>query len=130
MGTISKTKGYENIYQHISFDKEFRSMFGKAVPKRYQNRLDKRLVELEKSGKLAIDGVQFEKLEGKAGKAGLCSIRYTKSVLNPRVIYAYMIDDKHVVLLSAFLEKGAADYINPTKKALLRLATIKEELGL
>ena len=130
MGTILKTDGYENIYQHINFDKEFRDMFGKVVPKRYQNWLDKSLITLEKCGKQAVDGIQFEKLAGKEGKAGLYSIRYSRSVLNPRLIYAYFIDDKHVVLLSAFLEKSSRDYISPSKKALSRLETIKEELGL
>lgn len=128
MNTIERHPGFENIYLHYKFTKEFKSMFGKSVPVQYTNWLHRRLLMLEKEGKQAVDGVSFEKLKGKEGDAGLYSIRYAKSKANPRVIYAYIGEDGECALLSAFLERDAKDYENAGKRALHRLKEIKEEL--
>lgn len=129
MDNIKKDPIFQHIFQYTGFSKEFNSMFGKSVPKRYQEWLYRRLIMLDREGKNAVDGVQIEKLKGKEGAAGLYSIRYARSKENPRVIYAHIFDDRYIILLTAFLEKNSNDYKVGSERALQRLKKVKEGIN-
>ena len=96
---ILKTRGFENIYHVEPFFDEFNDLFSKSGQlSRYRNTLFKRVQKLDVQGVLAIDGFNYEKIEGP-----VYAIR-DKSTLNPRTLFA-LIDGKRVYLLSVFLEK-------------------------
>lgn len=128
MGILKQLPEFQNIFEYPGFSKELNSLFGKSVPIRYQQWLYRRLSALDIEGNNAVDGIQIEKMKGKEGNAGLYSIRYSRSKENPRVIYAYLMDNVRVVLLTAFLEKDSSDYRIASARALHRLDLIKGDI--
>lgn len=121
---IIKFKGYNNIYAVDSFYSEYQSLFGKSKGSydKYLKKLRFNLSILDKELKKAIQYQQFEQLEN----SNLYSIRHV-SVLNPRVVYAYIDNDGKVILLSAFKEKSKADYDRGMSQAKQRLKQLEGE---
>lgn len=121
---IIKLKDYKNIYAVDSFSSEYQSLFGKSkgLYNQYLKKLRFNLSILDKEMKKAIQYQQFEQLEN----SNLYSIRHV-SVINPRVVYAYIDDDGKVILLSAFKEKNASDYDRGMKQAEQRLKQLEGE---
>lgn len=121
---IIKLKDYNNIYAVDSFYSEYQSLFGKSkgLYNQYLKKLRFNLSILDKELKKAIQYQQFEQLEN----SNLYSIRHV-SVLNPRVVYAYIDNDGKVILLSAFKEKSTSDYDRGMNQAKQRLKQLEGE---
>lgn len=97
--------GINSTYAISNVKKEFRKAVDepwKQEPpwKRYQQKLIEDLAVLEQEQENAIDLPQFEKLNG---VDRLYSIRHPESKKNVRVIYT--IEERSIILLTAFLEK-------------------------
>lgn len=121
---ILSVEGFEHIFQVDSFAEDLYACIGKdkRTLKSYQKRLRKRLDILEANGKRATNKFQFEYIE-----KNLYSIRFPESELNPRVLYAFILDNNTVILLTAFLEKNKSDYEFGKRKARNIMHHIKEE---
>lgn len=126
---IVKNNMFSQIYEVDCFQKEFKEMsdekfvFEPPYP-RYQKWLIGKLRVLEEFKEEAIKLRDFEYLEGTSPK--LYSIRYPKSKLNPRVIYAYL-DEGEILLLTAFKEKNSSDYDRHIKLAQRRIKVLERE---
>ncbi|MFI3169365.1 MAG: type II toxin-antitoxin system RelE/ParE family toxin [Faecalibacterium sp.] len=118
---IVKTKGFENIYEVDYFRKEFKAItdekwkLSEPFP-RYQKWLIGRLAVLDKNPQEALHSNHFEKLNA---DPTIYAIRYPKSKLNPRVLYV-CVEDKNIILLTAFKEKSSSDYANAISVAQSR----------
>lgn len=121
---VVKLKDYNNIYAVDSFDSEYKSLFAKSKSdySHYLKKLRFNLSILDKELKKAIQYQQFEQLEN----TNIYSIRHV-SVINPRVIYAYIDEAGKVILLTAFKEKNASDYERGIKQAKQRLKQLEGE---
>jgi len=121
---IIKLKDYNNIYAIDSFFSEYRGLFGKskAAHTQYLQKLRFNLDILDREMKKSIQYQQFEQLEN----TNLYSIRHV-SVINPRVVFAYIDSDGKVILLSSFKEGKRADYNRAVEQAKQRLKQLEEE---
>ena len=70
---------------------------------------------LDTDGLKALNYEQFEQLKG-IENPHLFAIRHPRSTIDERYIYIYM-DDKTIVLLTAFLKKDAKYYSAAIKRA-------------
>ncbi|MCL2338031.1 MAG: hypothetical protein FWC60_11500 [Firmicutes bacterium] len=114
---IQKVAGYNRIYQAECFPNEVKDMFGKNIGemRRYLKWLYAWLHVLDKAGLDALNFEQFEHLKV-TERPHLYAIRHPHSVINERYLYVY-IDDESVILLTAFMEKDAKDYLAAIKHA-------------
>lgn len=121
---IIKLKDYNNIYAVDSFYSEYQSLFGKSknLYDQHLKKLRYNLKILDSEMKKAIQYQQFEQLEN----SNLYSIRHV-SIINPRVVYAYINDDGKIILLSSFKEKTKSDYTRGMKQAKERLKQLEGE---
>lgn len=128
---LVKFRGWNNIYAVERFEKEFEKLTKENVSKnplgRYNNWLHNRCEKLDSDSGNAVDGKCIEDLHVEVKENGdtfsLYSVRYSRSKLNPRVIFTFM-NGKTVILLCCFAEKSSNDYdkaINLCKKRLKAL---------
>ena len=93
---------FNNVLAVDGFQKEFeRTVKETKTDGRYHRWLRRKLSVLDASSYRALDDRDFECLQNTNPK--LYAIRYPHSILNPRVIYAY-IDNGKACLLCAFKE--------------------------
>lgn len=123
---IIKNALFSKVYEVKCFQDEFLNMTKEenaGVPPypRYQKWLIKSLQTLDELGKKALNLRDFEQLEKKEPK--ICSIRYPNSVLNPRVLFVYLEEDK-ILLLAAFKEKSKSDYTRNISRAKKRFKVL------
>lgn len=121
---IVKLEGYNNIYAIDSFFSEYMTLFGKskAAHTQYLKKLRSNLDILDREMKKSIQYQQFELLDN----TNLYSIRHV-SVINPRVIFAYIDNDGKVILLSSFKEGKRSDYNRAVEQAKQRLKQLEGE---
>lgn len=123
---IIKLKGYDHLYAVDSFFSEYQALFGKSAAehRKYLIKLRKNLGILDREMKSASTGYQqFEKLEG----VELWSIRHV-SKFNPRVIYAFFMDDEKIILISSFKEHNKSDYERGIQLAKARIKQLEVTL--
>lgn len=124
---ILKVDGFNNIYQVDCFQTEFLKTVKErpkkqGIKSRYQDWLVRSLAILDELGFNALSLPAFEKLND---TDRIYSIRYTKSIKNPRVLFVFF-DGRNIILLTSFLEKSKADYDKALEVAKNRLRLIKE----
>lgn len=107
-----RVDGLDNIYLVEGFEEEFDKITNNE--ERYKIWLTKSLAQLDVLGKEALKLPGFEKL--KKISPNIYSIRYPKSIINPRVLYIYF-EGKKVILLKTFKEKKKSDYTKNIKIA-------------
>lgn len=126
---ILKNSMFSQIYEVDCFQKEFVEMTKERLAvqppfPRYQKWLIGKLYVLDELKEDAIKLRDFEYLEGTMPK--LYAIRYPKSKLNPRVIYA-CLDEGEILLLTVFKEKNSSDYNRHIKLAQRRMKELQRE---
>ena len=70
---------------------------------------------LDNDGKSVLNLEQFEQLKG-TNNPNLFAIRHSNSQINERYIYVYA-DEESAILLTAFKEKNATDYLSAITRA-------------
>ena len=131
---LIKFRGWDNIFAVDRFEKEFEKLTkekaSKDPPDRYNSWLHNRCEKLDRDGKEAIDGFYFEDLKTTITADGeefnLYSIRYSRSKLNPRVIFS-IYEGQTFILLYSFAEKSTNDYKKAIALCKNRLKAIVEE---
>ena len=124
---IQKLIGFNRIYQAECFPDEVDKMFGKSAgdKKRYLKWLYTWLSILDSDGMCAMNLEQFEQLKG-TSNPNLYAIRHPHSQINERYIYIYA-DEESAILLTAFKEKDASDYLSAIARAEHIIAELESE---
>jgi len=121
---IQKLSDFYHIYQAECFPNEVDKMFGKSTgdKERYMKWLYTWLSVLDNEGMSVLNLQQFEHLKGTSNPS-LYAIRHAHSKINERYLFVFA-DEECSILLTAFKEKNADDYLS----AITRAENIYSEL--